>query len=133
MDHILSLSVNQTDQNLVEMLDTTHVALKKLSMKKSGSRNDDLSHICLNPEMIVFDKGDEVDIYMTELLEVKCSLSRIFRYQGLDVPPKLKTEWIISSVESEVLKKLRYILAWKLPLGGDFCMYLMYSWKVKSA
>jgi len=92
VDHILSLSVNQTDQNLVEMLDTTHVALKKLSMKKSGSRNDDLSHICLNPEMIVFDKGDEVDIYMTELLEVKCSLSRIFRYQGLDVPPKLKTE-----------------------------------------
>jgi len=92
VEHILKLSVDQTDQNLMEMLDTINVALKRLSVRKSGLVTEDISHICLNPEMVVFDNGEVVEGMETELTEVKSSLSRIFRYQGLDVPPKLVTE-----------------------------------------
>eukprot|EP00090_Calanus_glacialis_P020895 TRINITY_DN3224_c0_g1_i1.p1 TRINITY_DN3224_c0_g1~~TRINITY_DN3224_c0_g1_i1.p1 ORF type:complete len:315 (+),score=93.36 TRINITY_DN3224_c0_g1_i1:899-1843(+) len=92
VDHILKLSVDQTDQNLMEMLETIHVALKKLSVKKSGIVTEDISHICLNPEMTVFEDGVGVEGFEAELVEVKSSLSRIFRYQGLAVPPKLGTE-----------------------------------------
>jgi len=92
VDHILNLSVDQTDQNLVEMLETIHVALKRLSVKKSGLETEDMSHICLNPSMAVFDGGEGMEKFEAELTEVKCSLARIFRYQGLDVPPKLLTE-----------------------------------------
>lgn len=94
VDHILKLSVDQTDQNLMEMLETIHVALKKLSVKKSGIVTEDISHICLNPEMMVFEGGVDggVEGFEAEIVEVKSSLSRIFRYQGLAVPPKLGTE-----------------------------------------
>ena len=92
VDHILKLSVDQTDQNLMEMLETIHVALKKLSVKKSGIVTEDISHICLNPDMTVFEDGVGVEGFEAELVEVKSSLSRIFRYQGLAVPPKLGTE-----------------------------------------
>jgi len=92
VDHILKLSVDQTDQNLMEMLDTIHVAIKRLSVKKSGITMEDISHICLNPEMVVFEAGEGVEGLEVELNEVKSSLSRIFRYQGLDVPSKLVIE-----------------------------------------
>jgi len=93
VDHILKLSVDQTDKNLMEMLETIHVALKKLTVKKSGIVTEDISHICLNPEMTVFEDGVGVEEgFETELMEVKSSLSRIFRYQGLAVPSKLGTE-----------------------------------------
>jgi len=92
VEHILNLSVDQTDQNLMEMLETIHVALKRLSVKKSGLVTEDVSHICLNPQMSVFNSEEGVDRFEAELTEVKCSLARIFRYQGLEVPPKLLTE-----------------------------------------
>jgi len=92
VDHILKLSADQTDQNLIEMLDTVHVALKRLSVRKSGIATEDITHICLNPEMVVFDNTEGVQGLEGELVEVKNSLSRIFRYQGLDVPPKLVIE-----------------------------------------
>ena len=88
----MNLSVDQTDQNLMEMLETIHVALKRLSVKKSGLVTEDVSHICLNPQMSVFNSEEGVDRFEAELTEVKCSLARIFRYQGLEVPPKLLTE-----------------------------------------
>ena len=92
VDHILKLSADQTDQNLLEMLDTVHVALKRLSVKKSGIVTEDITHICLNPEMVVFDNTEGTEALEGELIEVKNALSRIFRYQGLDVPPKLVLE-----------------------------------------
>jgi len=92
VDHILSLAVDQTDRNLMEMLETINLALKKLSVKRSGMETEDVSHICLNPKMVVFDPGEGLEAFQSELTEVKGSLSRIFRYQGLDVPPKLVTE-----------------------------------------
>jgi len=92
VEHIMNLSVDQTDQNLVEMLETIHVALKRLSAKKSGLITEDVGHICLNPQMVVFCNSSGQEKFDTELAEVKCSLARIFRYQGLEVPLQLGTE-----------------------------------------
>eukprot|EP00092_Neocalanus_flemingeri_P019589 GFUD01021221.1.p1 GENE.GFUD01021221.1~~GFUD01021221.1.p1 ORF type:complete len:1227 (-),score=286.33 GFUD01021221.1:356-4036(-) len=92
VDHILNLSLDQTDQNLMEMLETINVALKRLTVKKSGVVSEDVGHICLNPQMSVFDSGEGAEVFEAEITEVKCSLARIFRYQGLEVPPKLITE-----------------------------------------